>query len=195
MLKQSEPMTFITGTQVYLRPLGREDLNGRYCAWLNDPEVMCYMETGIFPSTAEDLERFFREVTGTRNQVIMAVADKKTHQHIGNVKLGPIDWVHRRTTFGILIGEKKFWGKGVGAEATRLIVEYAFERLNLNRVDLGVYAEHESAVRCYERVGFKIEGRMRQDFFHQGKYKDRLWMGLLRSEYKPAEARKKNKKR
>jgi RimJ/RimL family protein N-acetyltransferase len=195
MLKQSEPVTFITGTQVYLRPLGREDLNGRYRAWLNDPEVMGYMETGIFPSTAEDLERFFREVTGTRNQVIMAVADKKTHQHIGNVKLGPIDWVHRRTTFGILIGEKKFWGKGVGAEATRLIVEYAFGRLNLNRVDLGVYAEHESAVRCYERVGFKIEGRMRQDFFHQGKYKDRLWMGLLRSEYKPAEAQTQTRKK
>ena len=187
----SEHVAFITGSLVYLRPLGREDLSGRYSGWLNDPEVMCYMESGIFPSTAEDLEKFFGEVTGSRNQVILAVVDKKSHQHIGNVKLGPIDWVHRRAHFGILIGEKEFWGKGAGAEATRLIVEYAFGRLNLNRVDLGVYAEHEAAVRCYEGVGFKIEGRMRQDFFHHGEYKDRLWMGLLRSEYKPAGAREK----
>jgi ribosomal-protein-alanine N-acetyltransferase len=190
MPEPSESVKFIAGTLVYLRPLGREDLSGPYSAWMNDPEVTCYMESGIFPSTTEDLEKFFRDVTGSRNQVILAVVDKKTHQHIGNVKLGPIDWVHRRAHFGILIGEKKFWGKGVGAEATRLIVEYAFGRLNLNRVGLGVYAEHQAAVRCYEGVGFKIEGRLRQDLFHHGEYKDRLWMGLLRSEYKPAEARK-----
>src|SRR5690348_3576902 len=97
----SEHVAFITGSLVYLRPLNREDLSGRYSAWLNDPEVMCYMESGIFPSTADDLETFFREVTGSRNQVILAVADKKTHQHIGNVKLGPINWVHRRGHFGI----------------------------------------------------------------------------------------------
>jgi ribosomal-protein-alanine N-acetyltransferase len=190
MPEPSEPVKFIAGTLVYLRPFGHEDLSGPYSAWMNDPEVTCYMESGIFPNTADDLEKFFRDVTGSRNQVILAVVDKKTHQHIGNVKLGPIDWVHRRAHFGILIGEKKFWGKGVGAEATRLIVEYAFERLNLNRVDLGVYAEHQAAVRCYEGVGFKIEGRLRQDLFHHGEHKDRLWMGLLRSEYKPAEARK-----
>ena len=190
MLKPSEPAGFIPGTLVYLRPLCREDLSGRYSAWMNDPEVTCYIESGIFPSTSEDLEKFFRDVTGSRNQVIMAVADKKTHRHIGNVKLGPIDWVHRRSHFGILIGEKDFWGKGVGAEVTRLIVEYAFKRLNLNRVDLGVYAEHQSAVRCYEGVGFKIEGRLRQDLFHHGQYKDRLWMGLLRSDYQPAGPRK-----
>jgi ribosomal-protein-alanine N-acetyltransferase len=190
MPEPSESVKFISGNLVYLRPLSREDLSGPYSAWMNDPEVTCYMESGIFPSTADDLEKFFRDITGSRNQVILAVADKKTDQHIGNVKLGPIDWVHRRAHFGILIGEKKFWGKGVGAEATRLIVEYAFGRLNLNRVDLGVYAEHQAAVRCYEGVGFKIEGRMRHDLFHHGEYKDRLWMGLLRSEYKPAEARK-----
>jgi [ribosomal protein S5]-alanine N-acetyltransferase len=185
----AEHVKFINGTLVYLRPLVREDLSGRYSAWLNDSEVMCYMESGIFPSTPDDLEKFFREVTGSRNQVIMAVADKKTHQHIGNVKLGPIDWVHRRAHFGILIGERKFWGKGVGAEATRMAVEYGFGRLNLNRIDLGVYAEHEAAVRCYEGVGFKIEGRLRRDLFHHGEYKDRLWMGLLRAEYKPAVVR------
>jgi RimJ/RimL family protein N-acetyltransferase len=64
-----------------------------------------------------------------------------------------------------------------------LAVEYGFYRLNLRRIDLGVFAEHDSAVRCYEKVGFKVEGRFRQDLFQGGEYKDRLWMGLLRSEY------------
>ncbi len=179
---------FVRGSRVYLRPLGHEDLNARYLSWLNDPEVTHYMETGTFPTTARDLEKFYDEVTGTRNHVILAVADKKSGQHIGNVKLGPIHWIHRCATFGIMIGDKRFWGKGIGLEATKLTVEYGFDRLNLRRIDLGVFAEHVAAVRCYEKVGFKVEGRMRENLFLQGKYVDRLWMALLRSNYKPLKA-------
>ncbi len=178
----------VQGSRVCLRPLEREDLNARYLSWLNDPEVTRYMETGTFPTTAQDLEKFYDGVTGSRNQVILAVADKKSGQHIGNVKLGPIHWVHRCATFGIMIGDKKFWGRGAGLEATRLMVEYGFDRLNLRRIDLGVFAEHDAAVRCYEKVGFKVEGRMRESLFRDGKYVDRLWMGLLRSDYKSLKA-------
>lgn len=168
-----------------LRPLERTDLNARYLAWLNDPEVTRYTEVGTFPTTAEDLDNYYRSITASKNDVMLAVVDKKSGRHIGNVKLGPIHWLHRTATFGILIGEKDLWGKGVGLEATRLMVEYGFERLNLRRIVLGVFAEHEAAVRCYEKVGFKIEGRFREKIFHEGEYKDSLWMGLLRSEYKP----------
>jgi len=179
---------FAQGSRVFLRPLEREDLNARYLGWLNDPEVTRYMETGAFPTTARDLEKFYDEVTGSRNQMILAVADKKSGQHVGNVKLGPIHWIHRCATFGIMIGDKRFWGRGVGLEATRLMVEFGFERLNLRRIDLGVLAEHDAAVRCYEKAGFKVEGRMRESVFQDGKYGDRLWMGLLRSEYKSLKA-------
>jgi len=182
---------FVRGSLVYLRPLEREDLNARYLNWLNDPEVTRYMETGTFPITAHDLEKFYDEVTGSRDQVILAVADKKSGQHIGNVKLGPIHWIHRSATFGIMIGDKKFWEKGVGLEATRLTVEYGFDRLNLRRIHLGVFADHDAAVRCYEKVGFSVEGRMRESLFRDGKYVDRLGMALLRSEYKPLKVRRK----
>ena len=146
---------FAEGSLVVLRPLERTDLNDRYLNWLNDPAVTRYTETGIFPSTAEDLENYYRSVTGSRSDVMLAVVDKKSGRHVGNVKLGPIRWVHRAATFGILIGEKESWGKGVGLEATQLMVEYGFFRLNLHRIDLGVFAEHQAAVRCYEKVGFK----------------------------------------
>jgi len=177
---------FVGGVKTYLRPLERSDLNQRYLGWLNDPEVTRYMETGTLPTTMAALENFYHEVTGSKNQVILAVVERKSGEHIGNVKLGPINWVHRNAIFGILIGEKRLWGNGIGLEATCLAVEYGFYRLNLRRIDLGVFAEHESAVRCYEKVGFKIEGRLRQDLFEGGQYKDRLWMGLLRSEYTSA---------
>ncbi|HUA13870.1 MAG TPA: GNAT family protein [Verrucomicrobiae bacterium] len=188
---------FLEGSLVRLRPLEHSDLTERYLGWLNDPEVTRYTEAGTFPSTREDLENFYRSVTGSKNDVMLAIVDRASGRHIGNVKLGPIHWIHRTATLGILIGEKEFWGKGVGLEATRLMVEYGFERLNLHRIDLGVFAEHEAAVRCYEKAGFKIEGRMREDLFQDGRHRDRLWMGLLRSEYKPlkGEAKKNGKRR
>lgn len=186
----SNKTAFMVGSQVYLRPLERADLNERYLGWLNDPEVTKYLETGTFPMTMQDLEKFYADVTGSKQQVIFAIVDAKSDEHIGNVKLGPINWTHRSATFGILIGDKGSWGRGIGLEATRLAVEYGFKRLNLRRIDLGVYADHDSALRCYERAGFKVEGRMREALFREGEYKDRVWMGLLRSEYEPEVAKK-----
>jgi RimJ/RimL family protein N-acetyltransferase len=181
---------FISGSKIYLRPLERADLNESYLSWLNDPEVTRYLETGTFPTTSQDLEKFYAQVTGSSTEVIFAIADSKSHKHIGNVKLGPINWVHRRTMFGILIGDKQYWGKGVGEEVTRLMVEYAFYRLNLHRVGLVVFEEHKPAVRCYEKVGFKVEGCLRDHMYREGRYKNHLWMGLLRSEYKPPKSGK-----
>lgn len=175
----------ITGPRVYLRPLERTDLNEQYLSWVNDPEIARYLDSRTFPTSMKDLVAFYEEVTRTRDNVILAIIDKKSDQHIGNVKLGPIRWVHRRATLGLLIGDKRFWGRGVGTEVTRLAVEYGFNRLNLRRIDLGLHAEHESALRCYEKAGFKVEGRLREDLFHEGEYKDSLLMGLLKSEYKP----------
>lgn len=190
ILEKQSPnkLAFMRGEQVYLRPLERSDLNATYLSWLNDPEVTRYLETGAFPTTMQDLEKFYAGVTGSSSEVIFAIIEAKSDRHIGNVKLGPINWVHRRTMFGIMIGDKNFWGKRVGEETTRLMVEYAFFRLNLHRVGLVVFEEHRSAVRCYERVGFKKEGCLRESMFQDGRYKNHIWMGLMRSEYKPLKA-------
>lgn len=178
---------YIVLEKIYLRSLRRDDLGEEYLSWLNEPEVSRWIESGLFPTTPDDLVRFYESVTRDPNQVVFAICDSETDVHIGNVKLGPISWVHRRATLGILIGNKAFWGRGLGAEATRAAVEYAFDRLDLRRVDLGVYADHAAAIRSYEKVGFKIEGRLREDMYRDGTYRDRLWMGLLKSEYRREE--------
>jgi len=175
---------FIIGKKVYLRPLLREDLNDHYLSWLNDPVTTHYLESGTFPMSYEGLENFYTEVTGSQNQVILAIADSESNEHIGNVKLAPISWVHRRATFGILIGNEQYRNRGVGTEVTHLILNYAFYKLNLQRIDLGVYANNESAIKMYERVGFKIEGRFRKHVFFEGTYIDSLWLGLLISVYR-----------
>jgi [ribosomal protein S5]-alanine N-acetyltransferase len=176
---------FINGKIIYLRPLEFADLNDTYLSWLNNPQVGRYIESGIFPIVKKHLENYYEQVAISPNNVMLAIIDKVSDQHIGNIKLGPINWVHRKATLGILIGENSFWGKGIASEATHLMIEYGFFRLNLRKIDLGVYAEHKAAIRVYEKIGFKIEGCFREDLFHEGQYKDRIWMGLLRSDFDP----------
>lgn len=174
---------FIVGEKVYLRPLRKEDIGEKYLAWINDPKTSRYLESGTFPQNKGDLEEFFETVTESTDNVIFAISDKNENKHIGNVKIGPIDWVNRSAEFGLLIGDKTFWGRGIGEEVTRMVVEYAFNDINLRRVELGVFEEHESAKRVYEKVGFEVEGCFRGALFHEGEYKDHIWMSILRSNY------------
>ncbi|MDP8237692.1 MAG: GNAT family protein [Candidatus Hatepunaea meridiana] len=175
---------FIIGDRVYLRPLERSDINERYLYWLNDPEVNRYLETGVFPQTLESLERFYENQISSHTDIVLAIIDKEKDVHIGNIKLGPINWIKRRSYLGMLVGDKNYWGKGLGTEIRRLMVEYAFYRLNLHRIDSSMYAEHKAIIRVNEKLGFKVEGIVRECVVIDGKYSNGVIMGLLRSEYK-----------
>jgi len=85
------------------------------------------------------------------------------------------------------IGEKAYWSQGHGTDAVRLLLRYGFNELNLNRICLHVYSFNTRAIRCYEKAGFVLEGRLRQDVFHHGEYADALVMSVLRSEWRDTE--------
>lgn len=174
---------FLIGELVYLRGFEREDMTDRYFQWFNDGEVTRYMVNGAIPNRPADIEAFYEKMSRSANDVVFAIVDRATETHIGNTAIHNIDWIRRLGEFGIIVGEKEYWGKGYGTEATRLIVGFAFDRLNLNRVWLGVHADHGAAVRSYDKVGFRVEGRLRQAMCRNGAYGDGLVMGILREEY------------
>ena len=177
-------MPFLVGEHVYLRPLEAGDVAGAYAAWLNDYEVTRFLETGSYPSTPGTVATYVEQLTSTPDNVFLAIVEKGTDLHVGNVKLGPIHRVHRRADMGIMIGDRTRWGRGYGREAVALIVAYGFDRLNLHKIGLGVHADHEEAVRLYESLGFQVEGRLRGHLFRDGGYHDKLVMGVLREEFK-----------
>ncbi len=173
----------MVGKRLYLRPLLKSDITKRYLSWLNDAEVTRYIETGLFPVTEKDLEEFYKKIRVSKTDIMFAIIDKKHDLHIGNIKLGGIKWVHRFADLGIMIGDKAYWGRGYGEEACRLLLGYAFNRLNLNKVTLGSYATNLAALKTYKKVGFKIEGRIKKLLSIDGKYVDHVLMGILQSEY------------
>jgi RimJ/RimL family protein N-acetyltransferase len=89
---------------------------------------------------------------------------------------------NRSACFGITIGAKDEWGKGYGTETTVLMVRYAFETLNLNRVWLHVFEYNQRGLRTYDKIGFKREGVLRQDHYQNGRYWDTITI-ILRQEW------------
>jgi UDP-4-amino-4,6-dideoxy-N-acetyl-beta-L-altrosamine N-acetyltransferase len=174
----------LIGRSIYLRPVETEDAPA-LVAWFNDPEVTRTLRHYLPMSLAKE-KAFLEQLTKSETDLALAIVVRETDQFIGVTGLHHLNVRHRHVQFGISIGVKALWGKGYGTEATQLLLRHAFQTLNLNRVQLEVYEFNKAAIRCYEKTGFQIEGRLRQTFFAEGRYWDTLMMGILRDEWRPA---------
>jgi len=176
----------LKGKSVLLRPVKRSDI-AYFLKWLNDPEVVQYLELYL-PMTEMYEEKYIEELGTTRAKsdapfVIEAIEGAST-KPIGNCGLHEINSKDRRAIFGIGIGEKDYWSKGYGTEATRLLVDYGFQQLNLHRISSSAFAFNERSIRFHEKIGFQKEGRLRQAIFKNGQYHDLMLFGILREEWK-----------
>lgn len=172
---------FLIGANVYLRPLDRGDAPA-FVTWLNDPDLTRFL-LAYRPMTLHAEEEFIDSL-GKGDRITLGIALRDGDRLIGGTGLHDIDTRCRRATFGILIGPPEERGKGYGTEVTRLMVGYAFDTLNLNRVVLQVYEYNPRGARVYEKVGFRREGVLRQDTYRDGRYWDAIAMGILREEWK-----------
>ncbi len=172
---------YLVGPTVYLRPYDPQDAP-MFAEWFNDPEVTRYTRRYL-PITLVEQEEFLRSTQGSSRDVALAIVRRQDDQLLGGTGLHDIHPRHRHAWFGIVIGDRSAWGKGFGTETTRLMLGLAFQVLNLNRVFLHVYEFNDRGRHVYEKLGFRVEGRLRQDIFHAGRYWDTIVMGILRDEW------------
>ena len=178
----------LKGDRVRLRRIERSDLPG-FVAWLNDPEVRRHLAL-VYPMSQVQEDAWFEEQLKAEPAAQPFAIEAQRERGgdgewvlLGAIGLHLVDWRNRWAELGIFLGDKSRWGKGLGTEATRLLVRFAFDTLNLNRVFLRVYADNARAIRCYEKVGFVREGLKRQDRILDGRFGNTLVMGLLREEW------------
>jgi len=145
----------IEGKTIYLKTLDQNNATEEYCSWLNDSEVNQYLETK--KATIDQLKSYIEKNNENQSCLFFGIFFKENQKHIGNIKLEPIDFEKHKATIGILIGDKDYWGRGIGTEAITLLVDYGFNNLKLEEIDLGVISENKAAIRVYEKVGFKIK--------------------------------------
>jgi RimJ/RimL family protein N-acetyltransferase len=170
----------LSGPRLYLREVLPADAGGRYLSWMNDPEVTRYLESRFFPTTAGSLRAYVEARLGDSDHLFLAIVLARGDRHIGNIKVGPIDRVHRHADVGILIGESDCWGQGYATEAIRLVVDHAFGALSLHRLTASCYAGNEASAAAFEKAGFVREGVRRDHYRSGGRYVDAVMLGIVR---------------
>jgi len=177
-------MPHLIGETIILREYRQEDLPGMR-EWCNNPDIThCLSDAFLYPHTASGTETYLNALLGgTAEQKGFVIADKLTEQYIGQIDLLHLDWKNRSAELGMVIGDARLHGRGIGTAAVRLLQQFVFMELNLNRLQLEVYEYNNKAIRCYEKCGFREEGRLREKHYTSGRYFDVVVMAILKEEY------------
>jgi RimJ/RimL family protein N-acetyltransferase len=159
--------------------------------WENDLELSVLTGDPVSPMSPEGVDRLYeRHCKSDPGHASFVIYERATMRPIGTVGLPGINYAHRTAELGIGIGEHDCWGKGYGTEATRLILDYAFNVLGLHNVMLRVFGYNERAIRSYQKVGFKEMGRRRQAQRIGGQAYDVVYMDCLASDFEGSVLRK-----
>ena len=173
----------IEGEIVNLRAPERDDLD-RLWTWINDPEVIEHLSMR-YPMSRE-AERAWLEMQTAgplRFFDVRFAIETKDGAQIGSIAFHRVVAEQRSATLGIMIGDKAHWSRGYGADAIRTLLRFAFDQMNLRRVDLSVDADNARGIACYRKCGFIEEVRQRAFCFRRGTWIDGLEMGVLRPEF------------
>jgi spore coat polysaccharide biosynthesis protein SpsF (cytidylyltransferase family)/RimJ/RimL family protein N-acetyltransferase len=178
-MKLKNSNLIIEGEGIFLRKLRVEDASVNYCNWLKDPCVNRFLETR--DATIDGLKLYINEKANSETCLFLGIFTQTENKHIGNIKLEPIDFENKKATLGLLIGDMAYWGKGICTKVVKLVVDYSFKNLNLNRVELGVISDNLAAIRCYTKVGFKIDKTIEIPGLSGSKQRKSILMSIDRS--------------
>lgn len=164
---------------VRLRPLEITD-SKILVEYLNNEEIKEFVSL-FFPINSFLEEEWIKRNAITHNDIVLGI--EYDGRLVGTTGFHRIDWIARSAEFGIAIYDSSCWNKGIGTVATRLMLKYGFEYLNLNRIWLRVFENNPRAMHVYEKCGFIQEGRQRQGRYYKGHYWDVILMSILSEEY------------
>jgi [ribosomal protein S5]-alanine N-acetyltransferase len=170
----------LTGPNISLSQMVESDVNADYLRWVTDPSINQYLEVRFQEHSLESLKSFVQAVEQDPNTVMFKIQLAETGTHIGNIKLGPIDWNHRSADIGILIGDQAQQGKGFGTESVTLLRDYAFDVLKLNKLTAGAYENNIGSTKIFERARFEVEGIRKNQYMYEGKYVGLVLMGCYK---------------
>lgn len=176
-------VVFLKGKKVNLRPPLKSDLP-KVVQWINDPEVRHFV-TGHFPQTELDEEEWLKNLSKNKESQVVLIIETSDGIPIGIMGLHRINWRDRVATTGALIGEKEYWGKGYGAEAKLLLLDYAFNILNLHKICSSAIAFNKRSLRYSLKCGYQEEGRLKRHIYRNGQYWDSIQLAIFREDFEP----------
>ena len=177
-----EVCSFIEGENVNLLPLNLEHIK-LYVKWENNPKVRKFSRNA-FPVTIEEYKKRLKpEETNSRTRVLFEIWHKKDKKPIGFAEIHDISWHDRRALIGLLIGETEYWGHNLATEAGKMLIEYGFKELNLNKLYTAIFSPNIASWRCAEKIGMTREAVLKDHVYIDGKYYDDFKYAIFRNQW------------
>ncbi len=176
----------IEGRLVRLWPVERHDLLKNY-QWANDRELARFAGMNPLPKSVYEIERWFEGVV-TNPEIRMFAIKTPEGEYLGNIELRDLDLRCGRAEVGVLIGERAWWGRGLGTDAIQALCHFAFQDLRLHRLYARILESNPRALSSFQKCGFVPEGLERDAHFQDGRFWNVHVLGLLAPEGSPATA-------
>lgn len=174
----------LEGNAVTLRSITLEDAGSEYLSWLNDGEVTSGLETVAVPYTLNMLRDYITNIVADGNAFMFMVIEKKSGRPIGTAKVHNINKKNGTCNLGLMIGDKNSWGRGYGQDAYNTAIEFAFMQLGIRKIWEMAHANNAASLSMCKRAGFVEEGRLKEQVFSEGKYIDKVLLGLFAENWK-----------
>lgn len=152
--------------------------------WRNDPDIIALLGNNFLYISQDVDAAWFQHYLQNRDKAKrFAIVEAISDCMIGTTQLTGIHAINQSAEFSIVIGEKEYWNKGAGQVTSRLVLDHGFRDLNLRRIFLTALVRNTRAIHCYEKIGFVLEGILRQSVYKQGVFEDQVMMSVLREDY------------
>lgn len=169
----------LVGQKCYLSPISLDDAD-YFTEWLNDFSVTLNLGLTGEVITLEKEKELLEKLS---KSYVFAIIDKEANKLIGSTGFHNIDFINKNAEFGINIGDKNFWNRSYGTDATRLMLDFGFNILNLHHIHLSVLNFNKRAIKCYEKVGFKTIGKLSEYRQIGGERFDMILMEILSKDF------------
>lgn len=165
--------------RLFLDAISLDDVTDRYVGWLNDCEVNRYLETRFSEQNMNSVYQFVEAMIANPSEHLFAIK-RKDGVHIGNIKLGSINMFHKTGEVSYFIGDRASWGCGFATEAVAEITRYGFNLLQLRYIKAGVYSDNVGSAQVLDKVGYRLQGVLKQALLLDGKENDHCYYVLHR---------------
>lgn len=155
------------------------EVDGSYPSWFVDEDVNQFNSHFYIPASKAEIEKFVESLSNDRTKLVFAIYSKVGGCHVGNISLQSIDHQHSKAELAFLLGEKEYWGKGIGYSAAKILMEHAKLHMNIRRLYLGCIADNTAMNKLAIKLGFNHEGTLIEDIFCKGKYRDVNLYGII----------------
>jgi len=166
-----------------LRPLKEEDVNEEYLSWFRDKEVTKYLGVDGDSLTVDIVKDYIKKGLDTKSYFMYAICLEENGKHIGNLKIGPIDYKHAYSDLITVIGDRTQWGKDLASEAIQLGIKLAFEKYNMRKLSAGIISGNIGSIKAYTKAGFIIEGTLKDQYVIDNEYQNRVLVGCFNPNY------------